>query len=150
MHPLLVPGAWLVEGDYFPTGRPSNRVSGVTEVHSSEQFPETLRVEGEIRDADDAASKPVRSIFHVEVASPSSVKFRMDSLPLGTVLIGDGRFDKQTLVFRYHSPDRRIIGVETYVACSHHEMRSTGVVLVDGTPATVWLARLDQVRRQRI
>lgn len=146
MHPLLVPGSWLVEGDYFPTGRAPNRVQGVTEVHSSEQFPETLRVEGEIRDADDPGSRPVRSTFHVDVATASSVRFRMDSLPLGTVLVGDGRFDATSLVLRYGSPDKRIIGVETYVATSPGEMRTSGLVLVDGAPATMWLARLERVR----
>lgn len=147
MHPLLVPGAWLVEGDYFPAGRPANRVKGVTEVHSSEQFPETLHIEGEIRDADDLASRPVRSTFHVDVASARSIRFRMDSLPLGTVLVGDGHYDAQTLVFRYASPDKRILGVETYVACGADEMRTSGVVIVDGSPVTSWLARLERLRR---
>lgn len=146
MHPLLVPGSWLVEGDYFPTGRAPNRVKGVTEVHSSEQFPETLRVEGEIRDADDPTARPVRSTFHVDVASANAVRFRMDSLPLATVLVGDGRFDAATLVLRYGSPDRRIIGVETFVATAPGEMRSSGLLLVDGSPATMWLARLERVR----
>jgi hypothetical protein len=147
MHPLLVPGAWLVEGDYFPTGRPANRVKGVTEVHSSEQFPETLRIEGEIRDADEPTARPVRSTFHVDVTTARSIRFRMDSLPLGTVLVGDGQFDAHILVFRYSSPDKRILGVETYVACGPNEMRTSGVVIVDGTPATSWLARLERVHR---
>ncbi|HPC83932.1 MAG TPA: hypothetical protein P5234_11000 [Thermoanaerobaculaceae bacterium] len=146
MHPLLVPGSWLVEGDYFPTGRAPNRVTGVTEVHSSEQFPETLRVEGEIRDAVDPTARPVHSTFHVDVVTSRSVRFRMDSLPLGTVLIGDGQYDATTLVLRYGSPDRRILGVETYVATVPGEMRTSGVLLVDGTPATMWLARLERVR----
>lgn len=145
MHPLLVPGSWLVEGNYYPTGRPPNRVKGVTEVRSSEQFPETLQVEGEIRDADDPASRPVRSTYHVDVVTAASVRFRMDSLPLATVLVGDGRYDASTLVLRYGSPDKRILGVETYVSTSPVEMRTSGVLLVDGAPATMWLARLERV-----
>jgi hypothetical protein len=147
VHPLLVPGAWLVDGNYFPTGRAANRVVGVTEVHASEQFPETLRVEGEVRDAGDPAARPVRSAFHLEVASSNALRFRMDSLPLGTVLIGDGFFDQVSLVLRYASPERHLVGCETYVACGPGEMRSTGVLLADGVPVTSWLARLERVSK---
>lgn len=147
VHPLLVPGSWLVEGSYFPTGRAANQVVGVTEVHSSEQFPETLRIEGEVRDAGDPSARPVRSTFHVDVATSHTLRFRMDSLPLGTVLVGDGFFDQHSLVIRYGSPDRRILGSETYVATGPNEMRSTGVLLVDGVAVTSWLARLERVAR---
>ncbi len=147
VHPLLVPGAWLVEGTYFPTGRGPNRVVGVTEVHAAEQFPETLRIEGELRDAEDPAARPVCSSFHVDVASSTALRFRMDSLPLATVLVGDGFFDQVSLVLRYASPDRRFVGCESYVACGSSEIRSTGVLLADGVPVTSWLARLERVAK---
>jgi hypothetical protein len=146
MHPLLVPGAWLLEGEYFPSGKPVEHVTGVTEVHASEQFPETLTVEGEVRDSEDPASRPVRSAHHLDVLARDRVRFRMDSLPLGTVLVGDGFFDDVTMLVRYASPDRRLIGVETYVATGRDEMRATGVLLADGTPVTSWVARLERVQ----
>jgi hypothetical protein len=149
MHPLLVPGSWLLEGQYYPSGRPSQRVLGVTEVRSDEEFPETLRVEGEVRDAENATARPVRSTFHLDVSGSTSVRFRMDSQPLATVLTGEGHFDEHVLVIRYSSPDRRLQGVESYVRCSDDEMRATGVLLAEGAAVTSWLARLERLRGDR-
>ena len=149
MHPLLVPGSWLLEGDYHPSGRPSQRLIGVTEVRPSESYPETLEVEGEVRDAGSAAARPVRSSYHLDVTGGATVRFRMDSLPLGTVLTGEGYFDDAALVIRYASPDRRILGVESFVSSSHDELRSTGVLLADGAPVTSWIARLERVHDPR-
>lgn len=145
MHPMLVPGAWLLDGRYFPSGKPVERVTGVTEVHASEQFPETLTVDGEVRDAEDPTSRPVRSSYHLDVLARDRVRFRMDSLPLGTVLVGDGFFDEVVMLVRYASPDRHLIGVETYVGQGPNEMRATGVLLADGAPVTSWVARLERV-----
>jgi len=147
MHPLLVPSSWLVDGRYFPRGRGAQRVIGLTEVHASEQFPETLRVDGEVRDADDPTSRPVSSGFHLDVSGPETVRFRMDSLPLGTVLVGDGNHDDVTLILRYASPDRRIFGSETFIALSPSELRTSGVMFADGVAVTSWLARLERVSR---
>jgi hypothetical protein len=149
MHVLLVPGAWLLEGTYFPTGKPVQQLVGVTEVHSSEEFPETLRIEGEIREAANPTSRPVHSSFHLDVTSSSTVRFRMDSLPLGTVLVGQGFYDDFSLVLRYASPDRRIVGFESFVGCGPAEIRSTGVILADGSPVTSWLARLERLGNER-
>ncbi len=149
MHPLLVPGSWLLEGHYYPSGRPAQRVLGVTEVRAAEDFPETLRVEGEVRDADNPSARPVRSTYHLDVSGPTALRFRMDSLPLATVLTGDGHFDDHALVIRYTSPDRRIQGVESYVRCTDDEMHSTGVMLAEGAPLTSWVVRLERVRGER-
>jgi hypothetical protein len=146
VHPFLNPASWLLDGSYFPTGRSPHRVTGITEVRSAEQFPETLRVQGEVRDATDPAARPVRSSYHIDVTSSMTLKFRMDSLLLGTVLVGDGFFDATSLVLRYASPDKRIVGCESYVARSEDEVRSTGVILADGVAVTSWLARLERVR----
>jgi hypothetical protein len=149
MHPLLVPGSWLLEGDYHPSGRTSQRMLGVTEVRAAEEFPETLRVEGEVRDADNAAARPVRSTYHLDIAGAATIRFRMDSQPLATVLTGDGHFDDYVLIMRYASPDRRFQGVESYVRCGDDEMRATGVLLADGAPVTSWLVRLERLRGDR-
>ena len=149
MHPLLVPGSWLLEGDYYPFGRPAQRLIGVTEVRPSESFPETLQVQGEVRDAGSPSARPVRSTYHLDVAGTTSVRFRMDSLPLGTVLTGEGYFDEHVLVVRYASPDRRIQGVESFVSAGSDEMRASGVLLADGAPVTCWIARLERVHDAR-
>ena len=151
MHPLLVPSSWLLEGDYYPSGRPPQRLIGVTEVRPSESFPETLQVQGEVRDAGSPSARPppVHSTYHLDVAGPASVRFRMDSLPLGTVLTGDGYFNDHVLVIRYASPDRRIQGVESFASAGPEEIRATGVLLADGAPVTCWIARLERVSDSR-
>lgn len=146
MHPLLVPGEWFVEGRYHPAGKATQRVTGVTTVHAAEEYPETLRVQGEIRSAEDPGARPVHSSFHLDVVSSQTVRFRMDSLPLATVLVGEGHFDEDTMVIRYASPDRRIVGVETFVGPTSDDMRHAGVILADGSPVTSWIARLERVR----
>jgi len=145
VHPLLVPGAWLLEGNYFPAGKSAQRVTGVTHVHAADEFPETLRVDGEIRDADDSESRPVLTTFHLEVVSRRAVRFRMDSIPLATVLTGQGFNDDFALVLHYSSPDQRIAGFESYVACGANEMRTAGVLVADGVRVTSWHARLERV-----
>jgi len=145
VHPFLVPGAWLLEGEYFPAGKARQRVSGVTQTSASEAFPETIEVRGEIRDADDPASKPVLSTFHLDVVSRYEVRFRMDSIPLGTVLLGYGCFDDHALVLQYASPDRRIVGFESFSCGGEGVLRATGVLLADGARVTSWLARLEKV-----
>ncbi len=149
MHPLLVPGSWLLEGRYYPSGRPPQRVLGATEVRAAEEFPETLQLEGEVRDADNPASRPVRSTYHLDVSGATTVRFRMDSLPLATVLTGEGYFDDHVLIVRYASPDRRLQGVESYVRCSEDEMRASGVLLAEGAPVMSWLVRLERLRGDR-
>lgn len=146
MHPLLVPGEWLVEGRYHPAGKSARQVAGVTTVLAAEEYPETLRVEGEIRGLGDPGSRPVYSKFHLDVVSSQTVRFRMDSQPLATVLVGEGLYDDHVMVIRYASPDRRILGVETFVGVGRDEIRHAGVMLADGAPVTSWLARLERVR----
>lgn len=145
MHPFLVPGEWFLEGDYFPSSKKPQRLVGITEVHASEEFPETLRVSGEVRDAE-TTGRPVPSSFHLDVIGPATVRFRMDSIPLGTVLVGGGHFNDHALVLRYASPDRRFVGVESYVSGSTGVLHYTGVILADGAAVTSWLARLERAR----
>ncbi|NWF99959.1 MAG: hypothetical protein HXY19_03325 [Thermoanaerobaculaceae bacterium] len=145
MHPFLVPGAWLLEGNYFPTGKTPQRVSGVTQTRASEAFPETIEVQGEIRDADDPTSKPVLSTFHLDVVGRQQVRFRMDSIPLGTVLLGRGFYDDAAMALQYASPDRRILGFESYTSCGEGVLRTTGVLLADGALVTSWLAKLERI-----
>ncbi len=146
MHPFLIPGAWLVDGTYFPSGKPLQPVTGMIRVRPAEEFPETLRVEGEVRSATDPAARPVRSTYHLDLTGSGTLRFRMDSMPLGTVLFGEGVFDEAGMIVRYTSPERRIVGVETFTAGANGEVRTSGVLLADGVAATSWLARLAPMR----
>lgn len=145
MHPFLIPGAWLVDGTYFPAGKAAQHVTGIIRVRPAEEFPETLSVEGEVRPVGDSAAHQVRSVYHLDVTGTSSLRFRMDSMPLGTVLFGEGVFDESGMILRYTSPERRIVGVETFTAASDGEVRTSGVLLADGVAATSWLACLKHV-----
>ena len=144
MHPFLIPMSWLVDGTYYPSGKPVQPVTGVIQVRPAEEFPETLRVEGEVRSAADPAAHPVRSTYHLDLTGRGTLRFRMDSMPLGTVLFGDGVFDETGMILRYTSPERRIVGVETFTAAGG-EVRTSGVLLADGVAATSWLARLTAI-----
>jgi len=146
LHPFLVPGSWLLTGDYYPAQGAAQKVFGSTEVAAHEQFPETLRVVGEVRDAEDPGSRPVATEFTLDLVAPGQLRFHMDSIPLGTVLLGNGFWTPQLLVFHYSSPDRRIVGTETYAVQASGVLLSSGVMFVDRVPVTTWLARLEQVR----
>lgn len=146
LHPLLVPGSWLLAGDYYPAHGAKQKVLGSTEVRSHEQFPETLRVVGEVRDADDPGSRPVATEFTLDLVGPQLLRFHMDSIPLGTVLVGSGVWTPELLMLHYGSPDRRILGTETYAVGGRGVLLTSGVMFVDGVAVTSWLARLEQVR----
>lgn len=146
LHPFLIPGSWLLRGRYFPAqGTPQN-VLGTTEVQADEEFPETLRVRGEVRDADDPLSRPVATEFALALTAPSTLRFHMNSIPLGTVLMGTGVWNPEVLQFHYGSPDRRILGVETYSVWGEEALLVSGVMFADGVAVTRWLARLERVR----
>lgn len=146
LHPLLVPGSWLLQGEYFPAQGPSQKVLGTTEVQAHEEFPETLRVVGEVRDAEDSSSRPVATEFTLDLVAPGAVRFHMNSIPLGTVLLGAGAWNHELLQFHYSSPDKRILGVESYAVSRPDVLLTSGVMFADGVAVTWWLARLERVR----
>lgn len=146
LHPFLVPGSWLLQGEYFPAQGPSQRVLGTTEVKAHEEFPETLRVVGEVRDAGDSSSRPVATEFTLDLVAPGAVRFHMNSIPLGTVLLGAGAWNRELLQFHYSSPDKRILGVESYAVSGPDVLLTSGVMFADGVAVTWWLARLERVR----
>ncbi|MGQ9752272.1 MAG: hypothetical protein ACUVRE_06505 [Thermoanaerobaculaceae bacterium] len=145
MHPFLIPASWLLYGDYFPTEGKKQKVKGTTIVTAHEQFPESLRVTGEVRDAEDAHSRPVTTEYVLDLVAPGRVRFHMDSIALGTVLVGQGVWTRELLLFHYASPDKRIFGNETVAASGEDLMHTSGILLVDGVPVTYWLAHLQRV-----
>lgn len=146
LHPLLVPGSWLLHGEYFPAQGPSQKLLGTTEVKAHEEFPETLRVVGEVRDAEDSSSRPVATEFTLDLVAPGILRFHMNSIPLGTVLLGSGVWHRDLLQFHYASPDKRILGVESYAVSGPDVLLTSGVMFADGVAVTWWLARLERVR----
>lgn len=146
LHPFLVPGSWLLQGEYFPSQGPSQKVLGTTEVRAHEEFPETLRVVGEVRDAEDSSSRPVATEFTLDLVAPGTLRFHMNSIPLGTVLLGAGAWKPELLQFHYGSPDKRILGVEGYAVSGPDVLLTSGVMFADGVAVTWWLARLERVR----
>ncbi|MCX7896099.1 MAG: hypothetical protein N2447_09150 [Thermoanaerobaculum sp.] len=146
LHPLLIPSSWLVRGQYFPAQGSPQKVLGTTEIRADEEFPETLRVLGEVRDAEDPNSRPVATEFVLDLVAPGSVRFHMNSIPLGTVLVGSGSWNSEQLEFHYSSPDRRILGVESYAAVGPELLLTAGVMFADAVPVTWWLARMEKVR----
>lgn len=146
LHPFLLPACWLLEGEYFPAQGKPQRVLGSTEVRANEQFPETLQVVGEVRDADDPSSRPVATEFTLDLVAQRRVRFHMNSIPLATVLLGEGVWWEKALLLHYASPDRRIVGSENYAAMSQEELITGGLLFVDGVAVTRWLARLQRVR----
>lgn len=145
VHTFLIPGSWLLSGDYFPTLGKKQKVTGSTFVTAHEQFPESLRVTGEVRNAEDASSPPVTTEYVLELVAPGRVRFHMDSIALGTVLVGQGVWNREMLLLHYASPDRRILGNETFAASGEHLVHTSGILLVDGVPVTYWLAHLQRV-----
>lgn len=146
IHPFLIPGSWLLDGDYFPTAGKRQKVSGSTVVSAHEQFPESLRVTGEVRDTEDPSSRPVTTEYVLDLIAPGRLRFHMDSIALGTALVGDGVWTRELLLFHYASPDRRILGNETFAASGEGlVVQTSGILLVDGVPVTYWLALLQRV-----
>lgn len=145
MHPFLIPASWLLSGDYFPSEGKRRRVSGSTIVTAHEQFHESLRVTGDVRDAEDPSSRPVTTEYVLELFAPGRVRFHMDSIALGTVLVGQGVWTQELLLFHYFSPDKRILGNETFSVVRKDLLHTSGILSVDGVPVTYWLAVLQRV-----
>ncbi|MGC8917596.1 MAG: hypothetical protein ACP5NF_11535 [Thermoanaerobaculum sp.] len=145
LHPFLIPGSWLLSGNYFPAEASPQRVAGSTEVTPHDQFPETLCVRGEVRGMDDPLARPVATEFTLDLVAPGRIRFHMNSIPLGTVLVGGGVWSSVLLTIHYASPDKRILGAETYAAESQDVVWTSGLLAADGALVTLWHARLERV-----
>lgn len=146
MHPFLLPGEWLVTGRFIDPGGSESLTAGTTVVASSEQFPEILRVVVELRRVGDSSRDDTQSSsYHLEMAGAAHVRFRMDSLALGTVLLGSGTFTDRSLTLTYLSPNRRYVGFESFVAVGGGELLATGSFLADGVVVKTWEVNLERV-----
>jgi len=132
MHPFLLPSEWLVTGRFLDPDGGETLTAGAAIVTATDQFPEILQVSVELRKVGDASySQPQTTYYHLEIVAASQVKFRMDSIALGTILAGGGCFTRRTLTLTYLSPDRRYVGFGSFVA--------------DGTLVKTWEVQLERV-----
>jgi len=146
MHPFLLPGEWLVTGRFIDPEGGETVTAGTTVVASSEQFPEILKVGVELRRVGDSSRDDTQSSsYHLELAGASQVRFRMDSLALGTVLLGGGTFTDRSLILTYLSPNRRYVGFESFVGFGGGELLATGSFLADGVVVKTWEVHLERV-----
>lgn len=146
MHPFLMPGEWLVTGRFLDPDGSELLTAGAAVVRTTEQFPEILQVSVELREIGDASySQPQNTYYHLEIVGASKVSFRMDSIALGTILVGEGSYTRRSLILSYLSPDRRYVGFESFTVMSEREVLACGSFVADGTPVKTWEVVLESV-----
>ncbi len=146
MHPYLAPGEWLVTGRFFDPEGEETVVAGATVVHAAPEFPEILEVTVELRELSGIGrGRPERSTYRLEIAPGRRVRFRMDSLALGTLLSGGGAFTDRTLTLTYTSPDARFVGFEAFTAITQDEVITAGSFVAEGAVVKTWEVVLERV-----
>ena len=146
MHPYLVPGEWLVTGRFLDPAGGESVVAGATVVRAADEFPEILEVTVELRELGEGShASSESSSYRLEIAAAQRVRFRMDSIALGTLLAGVGTFTERTLVLTYASPDRRFVGFEAFTALSPEEVVTAGSFVADGAVVRTWEVTLERV-----
>lgn len=146
MHPFLLPGEWLVKGRFFDPDGGETVTTGAAVIKTTEQFPEILQVAVELREIGGRTpSQPQSTFYHLEIVGTSRVKFRMDSIALGTILVGEGSFTSQSLILSYLSPDRRYVGFESFTVQSSSDVLACGSFIADGAPVKTWEVGLESV-----
>ena len=108
-------------------------------------FP-VLRKSIELRRVGDGSrSQAQSSSYHLELVGTSQVKLRMDSVALGTVLLGAGTFTDCSLTLTYLSPDRRYVGFESYIVVGEGNLVACGSFVADGVVVKTWEVQLERV-----
>lgn len=146
MHPYLVPGEWLVTGRFFDPDGSETVTAGAAILRSSGEFPEILEVSVELRELGEGSYPHAElSNYHLEIVGSGQVRFRMDSIALGTILAGGGSFTQRSLTLAYLSPDRRFVGFEAFTAINRDEVITCGSFLADGAIVKTWEVQLERV-----
>lgn len=146
MHPYLVPGEWLVTGRFFDPDGGETLTAGAAVLRSSDEFPEILEVSVELRELGERSySHSEHSSYRLEIVGAGLVRFRMDSIALGTILAGGGSFTDHSLTLTYLSPDRRFVGFEAFTAISRNEVVTCGSFVADGSIVKTWEVQLERV-----
>ena len=146
MHPFLLQSDWLVTGRFFDLDGGETVTAGTTVIQTSDSFPELLEVSVELRELGEHSYRPTQaSSYHLEIVGTTQVRFRMDSIALGTVLTGEGVFTDRSLTMAYRSPDRAFAGFEVYTVVSTEQLLACGSFVADGTLVKTWEVVLDKV-----
>jgi len=146
IHPFLLPAEWLVTGRFLDPDGSEVLTAGAAVVRTTDQFPEILQVSVELREVGDSSySQPQNTYYHLEIAGAARVSFRMDSIALGTILVGEGSYTRRSLILSYLSPDRRYVGFESFTVVGERELLACGSFVADGTPVKTWEVVLERV-----
>ncbi len=146
MHPFLLPSEWLVTGRFFDLEGGETVTAGATMVRASESFPELLEVTVELRELGEHSYRPMQATtYHLEISGTNQVRFRMDSIALGTVLTGSGVFTDRSLTMNYHSPDSTFAGFEVYTVAATRQILTCGSFVANGILVKTWEVVLDKV-----
>ena len=147
MHPFLLPGEWLVSGRFLDPDGGETLTTGAAMVAATEQFPEVLQISVELREVGSSSHshQTQSTYYHLEIAGSSQVRFRMDSIALGTILTGGGSFTDRSLVLTYVSPDRRYTGFESFSVVRRGELLACGSFVADGVLVKTWEVKLERV-----
>jgi len=146
MHPFLFPGEWLVSGIFFDPVAGESEATGIATVRAEPQFPEILQVTIELQEVGEISYSPAQTTsYHLEIFGDRRIKFRMDSISLGTVLMGEGAYTARTLTLGYRSPEGRYTGFESFVELEPGKVIACGGFMADQVSVKTWEVLLERV-----
>jgi len=146
MHPFLLPGEWLATGRFVDPNGGETLTAGAIVITASPEFPELFEAAVELRELGDSSySQPQSSFYHMEIVGTNQIRFRMDSVALGTTLVGGGSFSSRCLILTYLAPDGRYTGFESFTAVGEGELVACGSFVADGTIVKTWEVQLERV-----
>lgn len=146
MHPFLLPGEWLATGRFVDPMGGETLAAGAIVVTATPEFPELFEVAVELREVGDSSySHPQNSFYHLEIVGGNQIRFRMDSVALGTILVGGGSFSPRAIVLTYLTPSGRYTGFESFTVVGHDELVACGSFVADGTIVKTWEVQLERV-----
>jgi len=146
MHAFLLPGEWLVTGYFFDPEGGETTATGTAVVRADGEFPEVLDVTVELREVGHASyTAPQTTSYHLEIVGDRRVRFRMDSISLSAMLVGEGTFSHRALVLGYGSHDRRYAGFESFVQEKDGSIVACGCFSADGVTVKTWEVTMEPV-----
>lgn len=146
MHAFLLPGEWLVTGYFFDPEGGETTATGTAVVRTDGEFPEVLDVTVELREVGHASySQPQATTYRLEIVGDRRVKFRMDSISLSTILVGEGTFSNRAMVLGYRSHDHRYAGFESFVIQENGKLMACGCFAADGVTVKTWEVAMEPV-----
>ncbi len=146
MHPFLFPGEWLVSGIFFDPVAGESEAGGIATLRAEAQFPEILQVTVELQELGEISYSPAQTTsYHLEIVGDRRIKFRMDSISLGTVLLGDGAYTPRSLTLGYRSPEGRYTGFESFVELEPGRIIACGGFMAEQVSVKTWEVMMERV-----